>query len=118
MARVHCLYCGAKFWRPLSFGKGEFCSREHREFYYGRLRKIAGSLAASQIPTDGASEKKGPVSIFELVSSRLATFLPLPTNISAPTPVDRSRFPAETLPPVFETQARIKRWGLRMRFRH
>jgi hypothetical protein len=52
---VRCQYCGKSSWWPFKRTTGgEFCSREHRESYHERLRKVAGRLSEYQdIPTEG-----------------------------------------------------------------
>src|SRR5690349_13944437 len=141
MRRTRCLYCGGSYWRPLKWLRdGEFCCKEHRESYQGRLRKIAGTLTESQSSPDVLARDSafnlGPVSSLldsepapetlpqeqqpaaglQPVSSLLASFLPLSKHISARAPADRGRASTETLPPTFESRARIRRWGLLIRF--
>lgn len=52
---MRCQYCGKSSWWPFKRTTGgEFCSREHRESYHERLRKVAGRLSEYQdIPTEG-----------------------------------------------------------------
>jgi hypothetical protein len=52
---VRCQYCGKSSWWPFKRTTGgEFCSREHRESYHERLRKVAGRLSEYQdVPTEG-----------------------------------------------------------------
>jgi hypothetical protein len=171
MRRTRCLYCGSSYWRPLKWLRdGEFCCKEHRESYQGRLRKIAGTLTESQpspevlpqsqdsdfdlrpvssllqsqpapdtfpqsqdpdvrpqpapslLESEPAPEtlpqSQDPDAGLQPVSSLLASFLPLSKDISARSPVDRGRASTETLPPTFESRARIRRWGLLIRFFH
>lgn len=121
MQRVSCLYCGVKFWRPLKWLRdAEFCSREHRESYHGRLRKIAGDLGElverkdsalpapqSEMPDEQIEREPPPL---------LATFLPLSNDPSIQAPLKRGPSMTQPLRPPFETRTRIKRWGLRMKF--
>jgi hypothetical protein len=117
MPRRRCLYCGSKFWRPFRWLRdGEFCSRDHRESYQGRLRKIAGDLTEHQDPSSVTPEAKDPDSLVEQAPPLMAAFLPLSKDISAQAPVERGKALTESLPPAFETRVRINRWSLRIRF--
>ena len=112
-----CLYCGKKAWWPFkSVGSGEFCGSEHREAYHGRLRKIAGALAEYDEPPVLKPKPDKLEAFFARASSVLATFLPMSEDLSAQAPAKRGPSMPDPLPTAFETHAKIKRWGLRMKF--
>jgi hypothetical protein len=52
---VRCHYCGkSPGWFARAFTSVDFCSREHRDAYHERLRKVAGSLSEYQsVPAAG-----------------------------------------------------------------
>lgn len=121
------MYCGSKYWRPLKWlGDGEFCCPEHRDLYQGRLRKIAVHLTDDQslpeplLESEDPDVRPAPVPEAkpEPAPPRLAAFAPVVKDFSIAAPLEHSRAITDSLPAAFETQARIKRWGLRMRFRH
>lgn len=117
---MRCPYCGKSSWRPFRRAAGgEFCNAAHRESYNERLRKVAGQLAEYKaVPP----EKK-------LVAAELAPAATAQPESGVPVASERfsimSFLPAQkpgaarmapALPSTFEACARIKRWGLKMRF--
>jgi hypothetical protein len=112
-----CLYCGKKPWWPFSStGSGEFCGSDHREAYHGRLRKIAGELAVyREAPVVKPKPDKFDA-ILARASSVLASFLPMSQEMAAHAPEKRGPSAPDPLPTAFESHAKIKRWGLRMKF--
>lgn len=120
---MRCLYCGKSSWLPfkkLSSG-GEFCSNAHRDSYQERLRKVAGVLEQYEIPVQEAAHASAdPASAAALVT-RPELREPLMSELfrvlactPAPAPSDARMAPA--IPPAFEISARIRRWGLRIKF--
>ena len=114
-----CLYCGKSSWRPFRrSASGEFCSAAHRESYNERLRKVAGQLAEYQItPPEPELVAAGPAA----PAAQLESGVPVASerfSILSFLPVQRpgAARMAPALPSAFETGARIKRWGLKMRF--
>jgi hypothetical protein len=59
---MRCLYCGETSWRPFSWLRdGEFCSREHREAYRERLRRVAAEMELCQtVPAEDLGRGAGP----------------------------------------------------------
>jgi hypothetical protein len=114
---VLCLYCGKSSWRPFrKRAGGEFCSTAHREFYNERLRKVAGQLAEYTI-VPPESERVAAA----LVSAANEPGIPVASERFSILSFLPSQKPGETrmapaVPSTFETSARIKRWGLKMRF--
>jgi hypothetical protein len=78
----------------------------------------ASSLLDSKPAAETLPQAQDPDAGLRPVSSLLASFLPLSKDISARAPADRGRASTETLPPTFESRARIRRWGLLIRFFH
>ncbi len=120
---MRCLYCGKSSWLPfkkLSSG-GEFCSTLHRDSYQERLRKVASILEQYEIPVQEAEHATAdPASAAALVS-RPELREPLMSDLfralactPAPAPSETRMAPA--IPPAFEISARIRRWGLRIKF--
>jgi len=120
---VRCLYCGKSSWLPfkkLNSG-GEFCSSAHRDSYQERLRKVASVLEQYEIPVQEAEHASAdPASAAALVT-RPELREPLMSDLfrvlactPAPAPSDARMAPA--IPPAFEISARIRRWGLKIRF--
>jgi hypothetical protein len=117
---VLCLYCGKSSWRPFrKRAGGEFCSAAHRESYNERLRKVAGQLAEYTIvPPESERVAAGPVPAaaaqpepgVPVASERFSILSFLPSQKPGETRM------APAVPSTFETSARIKRWGLKMRF--
>lgn len=117
---MRCAYCGKSSWRPFRRAAGgEFCNASHRESYNERLRKVAGQLAeyktvlpekelvaAELAPTANAEPESGVPVASERFS--IMSFLPMQRPGAARM--------APALPSTFEASARIKRWGLKMRF--
>lgn len=117
---MRCAYCGKSSWRPFRRAAGgEFCNAAHRESYNERLRKVAGQLAeyktvlpekelvtAELAPTANAEPESGVPVASERFS--IMSFLPMQRPGAARM--------APALPSTFEASARIKRWGLKMRF--
>jgi hypothetical protein len=100
---------------------GEFCSSAHRDSYQERLRKVASVLEQYEIPVQEAEHASAdPASAAALVT-RPELREPLMSDLfrvlactPAPAPGDARMAPA--IPPAFEISARIRRWGLRIRF--
>lgn len=120
---MRCLYCGKSSWLPfkkLTAG-GEFCSSSHRDSYQERLRKVASVLEHYEIPVQEAEHATAdPASAAALVS-RPELREPLMSDLfralactPAPAPSEARMAPA--IPPAFEISARIRRWGLRIKF--
>jgi hypothetical protein len=119
---VRCLYCGKSSWLPFKKRTdGEFCSRAHRDSYQERLRKVANVLEHYDIaPQEAERATIDPAAAAALVSRpelreplmselfRILTCEPAPAAANART--------APAIPPVFEISARIRRWGLKIRF--
>ena len=117
---MRCAYCGKSSWRPFRRAAGgEFCNAAHRESYNERLRKVAGQLAeyktvlpekelvaAELAPAANAEPESGVPVASERFS--IMSFLPMQRPGAARM--------APALPSTFEASARIKRWGLKMRF--
>jgi len=56
---MKCLYCGDASWRPLKWlVDDQFCSRDHRESYNARLKRIVTDLAKYQ-NYSGEAERAG-----------------------------------------------------------
>jgi len=117
---VRCAYCGKSSWRPFRRAAGgEFCNAAHRESYNERLRKLAGQLAeyktvlpekelvaADPVPAVTQQPEPGVPVASERFS--ILSFLPMQRPGAARM--------APALPSTFEARARIKRWGLKMKF--
>jgi len=120
---VRCLYCGKSSWSPFKklISGGEFCSSAHRDSYQERLRKVASVLEQYDIPVQEAEHASAdPASAAALVK-RPELREPLMSDLfrvlactPAPAPSDARMAPA--IPPAFEVSARIRRWGLKIRF--
>ena len=117
---MRCAYCGKSSWRPFRrTAGGEFCNAAHRESYNERLRKVAGQLAeyktvlpekelvtAELAPAANAEPESGVPVASERFS--IMSFLPMQRPGAARM--------APAMPSTFEARARIKRWGLKMKF--
>jgi len=79
-----CLYCGGSSWGPLRWlVDGQFCSREHRDSYNERLKRIVSDLAQHQNqPADaegnGASPAYGAVRAAAGASKAAGPYLLIP----------------------------------------
>lgn len=88
-----CLYCGDASWKPLRWlVDDQFCSRDHKESYNDRLRKIVAELATYQNYSAEAAraglDPASPYSPMQPASgARLPGPLPILTSMAAPTPV-------------------------------
>jgi hypothetical protein len=88
-----CLYCGETSWRPLKWlVDDQFCSRNHKESYNDRLRKIVAELATYQnYSAEAARAGLDPATPYSPMqpASRAGLPGPLPilTSMAAPTPV-------------------------------
>ena len=120
---MRCLYCGKSSWSPfkkLSAG-GEFCSSTHRDSYQERLRKVASVLTQYEIPVQEAERASAdPASAASLVT-RPELREPLMSDLFRVLACTPAQTPGETrmapaMPPAFEISARIRRWGLKIRF--
>lgn len=120
---MRCLYCGKSSWLPfkkISTG-GEFCSSSHRDSYQERLRKVADVLKQYEIPVQEAEQASAdPASAAALVT-RPELREPLMSDLFRVLACTPAQAPGETrmapaMPPAFEISARIRRWGLRIRF--
>ena len=120
---MRCLYCGKSSWLPfkkLSSG-GEFCSSLHRDSYQERLRKVASVLEQYEIPVQEAEHATAdPASAAALVA-RPELREPLMSDLfralaCTPAPAPNETRMAPAIPPAFEISARIRRWGLKIRF--
>ncbi len=120
---MRCLYCGKSSWSPfkkLTAG-GEFCSSAHRESYQQRLRKVASVLEQYEIPSQEAEHASAdPASAAALVT-RPELREPLMSDLFRALACTPATAPAEArtapaIQPPFEIRARIRRWGLKIRF--
>lgn len=120
---MQCLYCGKSSWSPfkkLSTG-GEFCGKAHRDLYHERLRKVAGVLEQYEIPArEAENASANPASAAALVS-RPELREPLMNDLfrilsCTPAPAVSEARIAPAIPPHFELSARIRRWGMRIKF--
>jgi len=119
---VRCLYCGKKSWVPFrKLSDGEFCSRAHRDSYQERLRKVANVLEQYQIaPQEAARATADPAAAVALVSCSelreplMSDLFRVLTCEPVPAPGDARMAPA--MPPQLESSARIRRWGLKIKF--
>jgi hypothetical protein len=117
---VWCLYCGKSAWRPFRrAASGEFCSAAHRESYNERLRKVAGQLAEYRIAPP--ESERVPADSVAAVTAQLERGIPVASERFSILSFLPSHEPglarmAPALPSTFETRARIRRWGLKMRF--
>lgn len=119
---MRCLYCGKTSWVPFKkLSDGEFCSRAHRDSYQERLRKVANVLKQYEIaPQEAALASTDPAAAAALVS-RPELREPLMSELfrilmCEPVPAPGGAHMAPAIPPEFETNARIRRWGLKIKF--
>lgn len=88
-----CLYCGESSWKPLKWlVDDQFCSRDHKESYNDRLRKIVAELATYQNYSAEAAraglDPSAPYSPMQPASrAGMPGPLPILTSMAAPTPV-------------------------------
>lgn len=120
---MRCSYCGKSSWSPLKkiAGGGEFCSNAHRDAYQQRLRKVAGVLEQYEIPAREAERASmDPAGAATLVSNPdlreplMSDLFRVLACSPAVTPAETRMAPA--IPAPFEIRARIRRWGLRIKF--
>lgn len=120
---MRCLYCGKSSWSPfkkLAAG-GEFCSSAHRQSYQERLRKVASVLEQYEIPAQEAEHASAdPASAATLVT-RPELREPLMSDLfralaCTPAPAPAAVRTAPAIQPAFEISARIRRWGLKIKF--
>jgi hypothetical protein len=88
-----CLYCGDSSWTPLKWlVDDQFCSRDHKESYNDRLRKIVAELATYQnYSAEAARAGLDPSIQYSPMQPAAGAELPGPfpilTSMAAPTPV-------------------------------
>ena len=88
-----CLYCGESSWKPLKWlVDDQFCSRDHKESYNDRLRKIVAELATYQnYSAEAARAGLDPSTQYSPMQPARGAGLPGPlpilTSMAAPTPV-------------------------------
>jgi len=88
-----CLYCGEASWKPLRWlVDDQFCSRDHKDSYNDRLRKIVAELATYQnYSAEAARAGLDPASQYSPMQPASGAGLPGPlpilTSMAAPTPV-------------------------------
>jgi hypothetical protein len=88
-----CLYCGEASWKPLKWlMDDQFCSRDHKESYNDRLRKIVAELATYQnYSAEAARAGLDPATQYSPMRPASGAGLPGPlpilTSMAAPTPV-------------------------------
>lgn len=88
-----CLYCGEASWKPLKWlVDDQFCSRDHKESYNDRLRKIVAELATYQnYSAEAARAGLDPAGLYSPMQPAPGAGLPGPfplrTSMAAPTPV-------------------------------
>lgn len=120
---MRCLYCGKSPWLPFKkvITGGEFCSAAHRDSYQERLRRVANVLEHYEVPPQEAARASAdPASTAALVT-RPELREPLMSELfrilactPAPAPGEARMAPA--VPLALEMRARIRRWGLKIRF--
>ena len=120
---MRCLYCGKSSWSPFKklIAGGEFCSASHRDSYQERLRKVAGVLEQYEIPTQVAARATADPASAAALLKRPELREPLMSELfsilsctpAIPPAVARM---APAIPPAFEISARIRRWGLKIKF--
>ncbi len=119
---MRCLYCGKSSWVPFKkLTDGEFCSRAHRDSYQERLRKVANVLEQYDIaPQEAARATSDPAHAAALVS-RPELREPLMSELfrilaCEPVSPPGEAHMAPAISPEFVISARIKRWGLKIKF--
>jgi len=91
---MRCLYCGETSWRPFRrMANGEFCSREHRQSYHERLKRIATDLAECQVSSaktelSGSAVVETPAAQLEPNVSICCELLPIETSAALASPPD------------------------------
>ncbi len=120
---MRCLYCGKSSWSPFKklTADGEFCSTAHRHSYQQRLRKVASVLEQYEIPAQEAEHASAdPASAAALVT-RPELREPLMSDLfrvlaCTPAVVPAEARTAPAIQPAIEIRARIRRWGLKIKF--
>lgn len=120
---MRCLYCGKSSWSPFKklIAGGEFCSIAHRDSYQERLRKVAGVLELYEIPAQEAARASADPASAAALLKRPELREPLMSELfsilacTPATPPAEARM-APAIPPAFEISARIRRWGLKIKF--
>jgi hypothetical protein len=88
-----CLYCGDSSWKPLKWlVDDQFCSRDHKESYNDRLRKIVAELATYQnYSAEAARAGLDPSTQYSPMQPASGAGMPGPlpilTSMAAPTPM-------------------------------
>ncbi len=120
---MRCLYCGKSSWSPFRklISGGEFCSTAHRESYQERLRKVAGVLEQYDIPAQEAERASADPAGVAALAPRPELREPLVSELFRVLGCTPALAPAHTrmapaIPPAFEISARIRRWGLKIKF--
>jgi hypothetical protein len=119
---VRCSYCGKSSWVPFKkLTDGEFCSRAHRDSYQERLRKVANVLEQYDVPPQEAARATADPAAAAALVSRPELREPLMSELFRILTCEPASVPGEArmapaVPLQFEFSARIRRWGLRIRF--
>ncbi len=120
---MRCLYCGKSSWFPFKklTADGEFCSSAHRESYQERLRRVAAVLEQYDIPVQEAEHATSDPAAAAALISHPELRQPLVSDLFHAVACTPAEAPAEIrmapeIPPTFEIRARIRRWGLKIKF--
>lgn len=120
---MRCLYCGKSSWSPFKklLTGSEFCSSAHRDTYQERLRKVAGVLEQYQIPAQEAERASANPASAAALLTRPELREPLMSELFGVLACTPASAPSEArmapaIPPAFDISARIRRWGLRIKF--